>query len=54
MNERLVVSESELARQRDFAGRVRALLQECIEGVMRLSVPLRTDISAGRNWRDCK
>ena len=38
----------------DEAGRVRALLQECMEGVMRLSVPLRTDISVGRNWRECK
>ena len=36
------------------AERVRALLQECMEGVMRLSVPLRTDISVGRNWRECK
>ncbi len=38
----------------DEAGRVRALLRECMEGVMRLSVPLRTDISVGRNWRECK
>ena len=38
----------------DEAERVRALLQECMEGVMRLSVPLRTDISVGRNWRECK
>ncbi len=38
----------------DEAERVRALLRECMEGVMRLSVPLRTDISVGRNWRECK
>ena len=34
--------------------RVQALLRDCMEGVMRLSVPLRTDISVGRNWRECK
>ena len=38
----------------DEAERVRALLRDCMEGVMRLSVPLRTDISVGRNWRECK
>ena len=38
----------------DETERVRALLRECMEGVMRLSVPLRTDISVGRNWRECK
>ena len=38
----------------DEAGRVSALVRECMEGVMRLSVPLRADISVGRNWRACK
>ena len=33
---------------------VRALLRECMEGVMELSVPLRIDLSVGRNWRECK
>ena len=33
---------------------VRDLLRRCMEGVMSLSVPLRTDISIGRDWRACK
>ena len=38
----------------DEVKRVRALLQSCMEGVMQLSVPLRTDISVGGDWRACK
>lgn len=34
--------------------RVRALLKDCMEGVAALAVPLKTDISAGRDWRECK
>lgn len=34
--------------------RVRTLVRSCMEGVMDLSVPLKTDISVGRNWRACK
>ena len=30
------------------------ILRECMENVCRLSVPLKTDISIGRNWLDCK
>ncbi len=33
---------------------VRDLLRRCMEDVMRLSVPLRTDISIGGDWRACK
>ena len=33
---------------------VRELLRQCMEGVMKLSVPLRTDISIGGDWRACK
>ena len=33
---------------------VRDLLRRCMEGVMALSVPLRTDISIGGDWRACK
>ena len=33
---------------------VRALLKRCMEGVFPLSVPLRTDISIGGDWRACK
>jgi len=36
------------------AERVEALLRECMEGVMQLSVPLKTDISIGGDWRACK
>ena len=36
------------------AERVRDLLRRCMEGVMTLSVPLRTDISIGGDWRACK
>ena len=36
------------------AERVRELLRRCMEGVMKLSVPLRTDISIGGDWRACK
>jgi len=33
---------------------VRELLRRCMEGVMSLSVPLRTDITIGGDWRACK
>ena len=33
---------------------VRDLLRRCMEGVMTLSVPLRTDITIGGDWRACK
>ena len=36
------------------AGAVRDLLRRCMEGVMALSVPLRTDITIGGDWRACK
>ena len=36
------------------AERVRDLLRRCMEGVMTLDVPLRTDISIGGDWRACK
>ena len=32
----------------------RDLLRRCMEGVVTLSVPLRTDISIGGDWRACK
>ena len=35
-------------------GAVRDLLRRCMEGVMPLSVPLKTDISIGGDWRACK
>ena len=38
----------------DEVERVCALVQSCMEGVMTLSVPLKTDISVGGNWRECK
>ncbi len=38
----------------DEAERVRELLRRCMEGVMTLAVPLRTDISIGGDWRACK
>ena len=31
-----------------------ALLRECMESVMELAVPLRADVSTGRDWRACK
>ena len=36
------------------AGAVRDLLRNCMEGIVSLSVPLRTDISIGGDWRACK
>ena len=36
------------------AERVRELLRRCMEGVFPLSVPLKTDISIGGDWRACK
>jgi len=36
------------------AEQVKELMRRCMEGVMRLSVPLRTDISIGGDWRACK
>ena len=36
------------------AERVRELLRRCMEGVVKLSVPLKTDISIGGDWRACK
>ena len=36
------------------AQRVQDLLRRCMEGVVTLSVPLRTDISIGGDWRACK
>ena len=36
------------------AGRAVELLRGCMEGVMRLEVPLKTDISIGGDWRACK
>ena len=37
----------------DEQERVRALLKDCMEGVAALAVPLKTDISVGRDWREC-
>ena len=36
------------------AEKVSELMRRCMEDVMRLSVPLRTDISIGGDWRACK
>ena len=36
------------------ARQVSELLRRCIEGIVTLSVPLRTDISIGGDWRACK
>ena len=36
------------------AQEAQALLRECMEGVMELKVPLRTDIQTGGDWRACK
>lgn len=33
---------------------VKALLVSLMEGVMRLDVPLKVDVSDGVNWYDCK
>ena len=33
---------------------VQTLLRECMENVVRLAVPLKTDISTGGDWRACK
>jgi DNA polymerase-1 len=33
---------------------VRDLLRRCMEGIVTLDVPLRTDISIGGDWRACK
>ena len=38
----------------DEADAAAALLKECMEGVMRLDVPLKTDITTGGDWRACK
>ena len=38
----------------DEQERVRVLLKDCMEGVAALAVPLKTDISVGRDWRECK
>ena len=34
--------------------RVQKLLRECMENVIALAVPLKTDLSVGRNWLACK
>jgi len=36
------------------ADAVQALLRDCMENVVRLAVPLKTDISTGGDWRACK
>ncbi len=36
------------------AEQVKTLLRDCMENVVRLAVPLRTDISVGGDWRACK
>lgn len=36
------------------ADAVQALLRDCMENVVRLAVPLKTDISVGGDWRACK
>lgn len=33
---------------------VKELLRSCMEGIVELAVPLRTDISVGGDWRACK
>ncbi|MCI5660740.1 MAG: DNA polymerase I, partial [Clostridia bacterium] len=38
----------------DEVDRVKALLKDCMEGVVALKVPLRADISTGGDWRECK
>ena len=49
VHEELIVEAPE-----DEQERVRALLKDCMEGVAALAVPLKTDISVGRDWRECK
>jgi DNA polymerase-1 len=39
---------------REEAAQVEAILRECMESVVQLRVSLKTDISIGRNWRECK
>ncbi|MBQ9950875.1 MAG: DNA polymerase I [Clostridia bacterium] len=36
------------------ADAVQALLRDCMENIVRLAVPLKTDISTGGDWRACK
>ena len=43
-----------LEAPREEAEAAAALLRECMEGVVRLEVPLKTDISTGGDWRACK
>ena len=38
----------------DEVDRVKALLKDCMEGVVALKVPLRADVSTGGDWRECK
>ena len=38
----------------DEAEQAKEVLRTCMEGVMRLDVPLRTDITTGGDWRACK
>ena len=38
----------------DEVERVKSLLRSCMEGVVQLKVPLKTDISVGGDWRACK
>ena len=33
---------------------VKALVSECMEGVMQLSVPLLATVSVGKTWYECK
>ena len=39
---------------REESAAAEALLRECMEGVMRLEVPLKTEITTGGDWRACK
>ena len=43
-----------LEAPQEEADRAAELLKRCMEGVMQLEVPLRTDISIGGDWRACK
>ena len=36
------------------ADQAAAILRDCMESVAQLKVSLKTDISIGRNWRECK
>ena len=38
----------------DEAQEAAKLLKDCMEGVMRLNVPLKTDVTTGGDWRACK